>query len=140
VIRLTLVVVCTCRQTSAPINLYGPLRDDVMGLPQYWLPANRERSKGTERGTGDLPGVGDLARRQVKRRDRYRPSMWTCPDPECPPTVNPPKVENLDEALRERSPFSTSQLAEWLKVPVATIYAWRRMGYGPPGSRIGKRI
>ena len=66
--------------------------------------------------------------------------MWTCPNPECPPTENPPKVEKPDEALRERSPFSTSQLAEWLKVPVATIYAWRRMGYGPPGNRIGRRI
>ena len=66
--------------------------------------------------------------------------MWTCPNPECPPTENPPKVEKPAEALRERSPFSTSQLAEWLKVPVATIYAWRRMGYGPPSNRIGKRI
>src|SRR5688572_23194827 len=43
-------------------------------------------------------------------------------------------------SIAERSPFSTSQLAEWLKVPVATIYAWRRMGYGPPSNRIGKRI
>jgi Helix-turn-helix domain len=66
--------------------------------------------------------------------------MWTCPNPECPPTENPPKVETPDVALRERSPFSTSQLADWLKVPVATIYAWRRMGYGPPGQRIGRRI
>jgi hypothetical protein len=52
--------------------------------------------------------------------------VWTCPNPECPPTENPPKVEKPDEALRERPPFSTSQLAEWLKVPVATIYAWQR--------------
>jgi hypothetical protein len=66
--------------------------------------------------------------------------MWTCPNPECPPTEDPPKVEKPDEARRERSPLSTSQLAEWLKVPVVTIYAWRRMGYGPPGYRIGKRI
>jgi Helix-turn-helix domain len=76
----------------------------------------------------------------AKRGDRYPPSVWTCPNPECPPTENQPKVEKPDEALGERSPFSTSQLAEWLKVPVATIYAWRRMGYGPPGNRIGKRI
>ena len=53
-IRLTLVVVGTCRQTSVPIDLYGPLRDNIMGLPQYWLRANRERSEGTERGTGGL--------------------------------------------------------------------------------------
>jgi hypothetical protein len=66
--------------------------------------------------------------------------MWTCPNPGCPPTENPPKVKTPDEAFRERSPFSTSQLAEWLKVLVATIYAWRRMGYGPPGNRTGKRI
>jgi hypothetical protein len=58
VIRLTLVVVGTCQQTPAPINLYGPLRDDVMGLPQYRLPANRERSKGTECGTGGLRSAG----------------------------------------------------------------------------------
>ena len=42
----------TCRQTSVPIDLYGPLRDDIMGLPQNRSPANRERSEGTERGTG----------------------------------------------------------------------------------------
>jgi Helix-turn-helix domain len=58
VIRLTLAVVDTCRQTSAPINLYGPLRDNIMGLPQYWLPANQERSRGTERGTGGLRSAG----------------------------------------------------------------------------------
>jgi predicted DNA-binding transcriptional regulator AlpA len=66
--------------------------------------------------------------------------MWTCPSRECPPTENPPEVEKPDETLRERPPFSTSELAEWLKVSVATIYGWRRMGYGPPASRIGKHI
>jgi hypothetical protein len=58
VIRLTSVVVGTCRQTSVPIDLYGPLRDNIMGLPQYWLRANRERSEGTERGTGGLRSAG----------------------------------------------------------------------------------
>jgi hypothetical protein len=48
----------TCQQTSVPIDLYGPSGDDIMGLPQYWLPANQERSEGTERGAGGLKSAG----------------------------------------------------------------------------------
>lgn len=31
-------------------------------------------------------------------------------------------------------------LADYLKVPVATIYAWRYRGTGPPGLRIGRHV
>jgi len=36
--------------------------------------------------------------------------------------------------------LSTSELATFLGVPVATIYAWRQKGYGPKGIRIGRHV
>ena len=33
-----------------------------------------------------------------------------------------------------------TELAAYLKVPVATIYAWRYRGTGPPGLRIGRHV
>ncbi len=43
-------------------------------------------------------------------------------------------METLDRLLTPR------QLAEYLEVPVATLYAWRYAGEGPPGFRIGKHL
>lgn len=36
--------------------------------------------------------------------------------------------------------LSTSELATFLGVPVATIYAWRQKGCGPKGIRIGRHV
>ncbi|MGB9359856.1 MAG: helix-turn-helix domain-containing protein [Acidimicrobiia bacterium] len=36
--------------------------------------------------------------------------------------------------------ISAQELAEYLDVPVATIYAWRYRGQGPPGLRVGKHL
>jgi excisionase family DNA binding protein len=36
--------------------------------------------------------------------------------------------------------LTTQQLAAYLEVPVATLYAWRYAGEGPPGFRIGKHL
>jgi len=36
--------------------------------------------------------------------------------------------------------LTTQQLAEYLAVPVATLYAWRHAGEGPPGFRVGKHV
>jgi excisionase family DNA binding protein len=36
--------------------------------------------------------------------------------------------------------LTTRQLAEYLAVPVATLYGWRHEGAGPPGFRVGKHI
>lgn len=36
--------------------------------------------------------------------------------------------------------LTTRQLADYLSVPVATLYAWRHGGDGPPGFRIGKHL
>ena len=43
-------------------------------------------------------------------------------------------METLDRLLTPR------QLAEYLEVRVATLYAWRYAGEGPPGFRIGKHL
>lgn len=36
--------------------------------------------------------------------------------------------------------LTTQQLAAYLEVPVATLYAWRYAGEGPPGFRVGKHL
>jgi excisionase family DNA binding protein len=36
--------------------------------------------------------------------------------------------------------LSPAALAEWLHVPVATVYAWRSKGEGPRGHRVGKHV
>lgn len=36
--------------------------------------------------------------------------------------------------------WSIHQLADYLGVPVATIYQWRGKRYGPSGLRIGKHL
>lgn len=36
--------------------------------------------------------------------------------------------------------LTTKDLAEYLSVPVATIYAWRYHSQGPPGFRVGRHL
>jgi excisionase family DNA binding protein len=36
--------------------------------------------------------------------------------------------------------LTVDELAEYLGVPVATIYAWRYRREGPPGFRVGKYV
>ncbi len=36
--------------------------------------------------------------------------------------------------------LTVKELADYLGVPVATIYAWRCRGEGPPGFRVGKHV
>jgi excisionase family DNA binding protein len=36
--------------------------------------------------------------------------------------------------------LSTSEVAAFLGVPVATIYAWRQKGYGPRGIPVGRYV
>lgn len=36
--------------------------------------------------------------------------------------------------------LTVKDLADYLGVPVATIYAWRYRGEGPPGFRVGRHI
>ena len=43
-------------------------------------------------------------------------------------------METLDQLI------SAQQLADYLGVPFATLYAWRYRGEGPPGFRAGKHL
>ncbi len=43
-------------------------------------------------------------------------------------------METLDRLL------SVDDLAEYLDVPKATLYAWRYRGQGPPSFRVGKHL
>ncbi|MCZ7532822.1 MAG: helix-turn-helix domain-containing protein [Acidimicrobiia bacterium] len=43
-------------------------------------------------------------------------------------------MESLDKLL------TVKDLAEYLGVPVATIYAWRSHREGPPGFRVGRHV
>jgi len=36
--------------------------------------------------------------------------------------------------------LSTSDLADWLRVPTATVYRWRYQGTGPAGYRVGRHL
>jgi excisionase family DNA binding protein len=36
--------------------------------------------------------------------------------------------------------LSVTELAEYLGVPVTTLYQWRYRGEGPPGFRVGRHI
>ena len=43
-------------------------------------------------------------------------------------------MESIDRLL------TVEDLAEYLEVPVATIYAWRYHRQGPPGFRVGRHL
>jgi len=36
--------------------------------------------------------------------------------------------------------LTVQDLADYLDVPVATIYGWRHRGHGPPGFRVGRHL
>jgi predicted DNA-binding transcriptional regulator AlpA len=36
--------------------------------------------------------------------------------------------------------WSSQELADFLGLPIQTIYQWRKRNYGPPGRRMGKHI
>lgn len=44
-----------------------------------------------------------------------------------------------EKAVDERL-WSAQDVAEFLNIPVGTVYAWRSTGVGPPGRRLGKRL
>ncbi len=46
-------------------------------------------------------------------------------------TTNPPDIDHL---------LSPAELADYLSIPVPTIYQWRHRGDGPPGYRIGRHV
>jgi len=51
------------------------------------------------------------------------------------------RVRQQDDEMDSLEPLLTVQeLADYLGVPVATIYAWRYRGDGPSGFRVGRHL
>lgn len=36
--------------------------------------------------------------------------------------------------------LTPAELAEWLKIPVATLYGWRYRAEGPPSIKVGRHL
>jgi hypothetical protein len=69
------------------------------------------------------------------------PVLWSCPDPNCPPTsIVPVDVPEYDEAADAESepPFTTDEVAMLLSVPLDAIDQWHKEGTGPPGYQTHK--
>lgn len=47
--------------------------------------------------------------------------------------------QDKQDEMKDRL-WSVQDVAAYLVVPVATVYAWRTSGTGPPGRRVGKRV
>ena len=43
-------------------------------------------------------------------------------------------------AIEPQLLMTAEELAQLLRVPLATLYAWRYRGDGPPGIRVGRHI
>ena len=84
---------------------------------------------------------GKGERRSTDPYDRPMPVLWSCPDPNCPPTaVAPVDVPESGEeagAEAERT-FTTDEVARLLNVPLDTIHKWHQEGTGPPGYQTHK--
>lgn len=49
-------------------------------------------------------------------------------------------MANPDSADQHDRLLTAQELANYLEVPLATIYAWRHRREGPPGFRVGKHL
>jgi hypothetical protein len=85
-------------------------------------------------------GTGE--RQSSEPYDRPMPVMWSCPDPNCPPTATAPvdvpeSGEKASAGAEAR--FTADEVARLLKVPLATIQKWHQEGAGPPGYQMHKK-
>jgi hypothetical protein len=68
------------------------------------------------------------------------PLLWSCPNPDCPPTALAPVdvPESGESAGAEAERFTTDEVAALLNVPLDTIHQWHEEGTGPPGYQTHK--
>ena len=91
--------------------------------------------------TTPSPPVHKGVVRPANPYDRLMPVMWSCPDPNCPPTAIAPAdvPESGEEASAEaEARFTTDEVARLLNVPLGTIHQWHQEGTGPPGYQMHK--
>ncbi len=48
--------------------------------------------------------------------------------------------EGVQPAPSPHHLMSTEEVAEYLKVPITSLYAWRGKGMGPKASRVGRHL
>ena len=79
-------------------------------------------------------------RQSTEPYHRPMPVMWSCPDPNCPPTAIAPVdvPESGEEAGAESERFTTDEVAMLLNIPLDTIDEWHQEGAGPPGYQTHK--
>jgi excisionase family DNA binding protein len=84
-------------------------------------------------------GTGE--RRPTDPYHRPMPVMWSCPDPNCPPTaITPVDVPDFgEEAGAESERFTTDEVAALLNVPRDTIDEWHQEGTGLRVIRLTRR-
>jgi predicted DNA-binding transcriptional regulator AlpA len=46
----------------------------------------------------------------------------------------------MTEPLHPEKLWDIEQVADYLSVPVQTLYAWRKRHYGPPAGRVGRHL
>ena len=71
------------------------------------------------------------------RRTRTRPGRRRAQP--LPAADHPDEEEGSMSSTTERL-WGPKDVAEYLGIPVQTIYQWRTRGYGPPGRRVGKHV
>lgn len=70
-------------------------------------------------------------------------STSVCATVQCMPSDKHSATElspETQEVLRRRELLSPDQLAEYLGVPIATVYRWRARRTGPCGLRVGRHV
>lgn len=88
-------------------------------------------------------------------RDDDQPGLWPMSESKNKPTTDPrPKSvpparsqgrttrqpNSAVAPLNERKLWWIADVADYLGVPVQTIYGWRPKGYGPPPIKVGKHL
>jgi Helix-turn-helix domain len=49
-------------------------------------------------------------------------------------------VRRFDDHLDQQATWTVEDVAAFLRVPVETLYGWRKRAYGPPAARIGRHL
>jgi excisionase family DNA binding protein len=108
----------------------APEREDSE-QPELWpseMTASEERTRESSSSSGRT-----RARTNLQRRVRRPKEPAQTPDPA--PTAVPATANNDSSHM-----WSIDEVAHFLNVSKDTIYGWRKNGYGPPASKIGKHL
>src|SRR5215212_6045620 len=82
---------------------------------------------------------GALRPRRSVSEDEAMATLWSCPNPDCPPiAIAPVDVPESSAGAEAERTFTTDEVAALLNVPLDTIHHWHQEGTGPPGYQTQK--